>query len=93
MNQIGPIVLIAVCVILMSPVVIYFVVLPFLPSGVRTSVQKQFCRIGWHQTPYETVPAPSDMAPEMLQYYHWQPRCICPCCGYEGIVDSQGNLF
>lgn len=80
-------------VVLMAPIVLYFLVPPILPQRPRRALQRFFCKIGWHRGPFEQVPPPETMSNELRQYYYWQPKCLCSHCGFEGIVDSQGNLF
>lgn len=50
-------------------------------------LRKFYCKIGWHSYThlYETV----------VDDVGWTKyaKNRCPWCGYEGLVDSQGNLF
>lgn len=48
------------------------------------SIQKFYCRIGWHCHSKDYVFDNFDGASE---------HCTCKWCGYKGMVDSQGNLF
>lgn len=49
------------------------------------NLYKRFaCWIGWH--------SPSHMW-ETVESKYGTSREKCPWCGYEGLVDSQGNLF
>ena len=41
-----------------------------------------FCKIGWHFGEYEKI-----------DNYNFNGRYRCKNCGYEGLVDSNGDLF
>ena len=47
--------------------------------------KKLFCKLGWHSFDYDIVPYDTPIGK--------QARYKCQWCGYEGLVDSQGNLF
>lgn len=47
-------------------------------------LQKFFCKIGWHCHQKDYIYKNFDGA---------SIHCNCKWCGYEGMVDSQGNLF
>lgn len=57
---------------------IYFIADYFKP------LQKIFCKIGWHCHQKDYIDLYFDGA---------SSHCKCKWCGYEGMVDSQGNLF
>ena len=48
--------------------------------GVKR-LRPYFCKIGWHSSTKDYIRAKTPT--------HY----ICPWCGLEGLVDSQGNLF
>jgi len=43
-------------------------------------LKKLFCKIGWHKKEY-------------VGFDGISLKAKCKWCGYEGLVDSQGNLF
>lgn len=45
-------------------------------------LKKFLCKIGWHSWTYE-----------YLYYDGCSNHAKCKWCGYEGLIDSQGNLF
>lgn len=47
-------------------------------------LQKIFCKIGWHCHKKDYIYQSFDGA---------SVHCKCKWCGYNGMVDSQGNLF
>lgn len=47
-------------------------------------LQKFYCKIGWHCHMKDYQFDYSDGA---------SAHCTCKWCGYQGMVDSQGNLF
>ena len=48
------------------------------------SVQKYYCKIGWHCCSKDY----------QFDYFDGASvHCTCKWCGYKGMVDSQGNLF
>lgn len=47
---------------------------------MKNKIKKLFCKINWHSFSYD--------APIGNQSHY-----KCKWCGYEGLVDSQGNLF
>lgn len=49
-----------------------------------TALQKFYCKIGWHCHMKDYQPVEFDGA---------SMHCKCKWCGYEGMIDSQGNLF
>lgn len=75
------IIVLAACFVFMIPCILY----PL--ARFSRLLQKFYCKIGWHSYShlYETV----------VHDVGWTKyaRCRCPWCGYEGMVDSQGNLF
>ena len=50
-------------------------------------IKRIFCKIGWHSfsVGYDLV--------EHDGYHGICDKYRCKWCGYEGMVDSQGNLF
>jgi hypothetical protein len=48
-------------------------------------IKRLLCKIGWHKKGSIHI-APDD--PLQFQQY-----AKCQWCGYEGMIDSQGNLF
>lgn len=42
------------------------------------------CRIGWHSPPHLW---------EETRHDGCSQHAVCPWCRYEGMIDSQGNLF
>ena len=49
-----------------------------------TAIKRFLCRIGWHSFTAGFEPAGFDGASKHAR---------CKWCGYEGMIDSQGNLF
>lgn len=47
-----------------------------------TKIKQLFCRIGWHSFGYDYI-----------SHDGASSHARCKWCGYEGMVDSQGNLF
>ena len=47
-------------------------------------IKRLFCKIGWHSFPAGFEPISFDGCSEHAR---------CKWCGYEGMIDSQGNLF
>jgi len=49
-------------------------------------IKRFFCHMGWHSyfSGYEDIPKRSNAV---------NAHARCPWCGFEGMVDSQGNLF
>lgn len=47
-------------------------------------MKKIFCKIGWHSILIGFIYLSNDGASEHMK---------CKWCGYEGMIDSQGNLF
>ncbi len=50
-------------------------------------IKKMFCKIGWHK-----------ILKDSIHYHENDPLKFlvfakCKWCGYEGQIDSQGNLF
>lgn len=71
------------CIIgaIVTPLVLMTVVLLF---GTRLMfVRKTRCRIGWHSAPNLDVTG----------FDGASIHARCRWCGYEGMIDSQGNLF
>ncbi len=50
-------------------------------------IKKLFCKIGWHSFGYDESEIEH---PDRLNFLVF---ARCKWCGYEGQVDSQGNLF
>ena len=50
-------------------------------------IKQFFCWIGWHSIGYECVHKKADDPLQFLTFAR------CRWCGFEGQVDSQGNLF
>lgn len=70
-------------IILISLCVITIAVSYTIADKVKP-LQKVYCKIGWHCPSSKLIPMGFDGAS-----YH----CKCKWCGYEGMLDSQGNLF
>ena len=51
---------------------------------MKQLLKKLFCKIGWHSFPIGYVITGFDGCSEHAK---------CKWCGYEGMIDSQGNLF
>lgn len=49
-------------------------------------IKRFFCRIGWHSFPVGFVHIYFD-------FDGFNEHARCKWCGYEGMIDSQGNLF
>ena len=47
-------------------------------------LQKFYCKIGWHCHSKDY---------KLIAFDGASFHCKCKWCGYEGLVDSQGNLF
>jgi len=47
-------------------------------------VKRLFCKIGWHSLP---------VGFEEVEFDGCSKYARCKWCGYEGMIDSQGNLF
>lgn len=52
---------------------------------MKNIIKKLFCKFGWHSFDYDTVIVEVEDVTVC--------RNKCKWCGYEGLVDSQGNLF
>lgn len=52
---------------------------------MKNIIKKIFCKIGWHSFSYDIV----EYDEHIGENHHYK----CKWCGYEGLVDSQGNLF
>ena len=65
-------------ILFILPVVLYLVADHF------KFLQKIFCKIGWHCHSKDYIFEYNDGASN---------HCKCKWCGYNGMVDSQGNLF
>jgi hypothetical protein len=52
--------------------------------GLVSMIKRFFCKIGWHSFGYED---------SHYCEYGFQEYARCKWCKYEGMVDSQGNLF
>lgn len=76
------ILIIALCVIFVICMIVTMV-LYTLADHIK-SIQKFYCRIGWHCHSKDYIFDNFDGASE---------HCTCKWCGYKGMVDSQGNLF
>jgi hypothetical protein len=50
-------------------------------------IKKLHCKIGWHSYTYSDVHKKPDDPFKFLTF------AKCKWCGYEGQIDSQGNLF
>lgn len=62
--------------VLLLPMLLYIF------ADFSRTLQKFYCRIGWHSHTYDTV-----------GFDGASVHAKCRWCGYEGMVDSQGNLF
>ena len=60
-----------------------FMILYLIADHIKPS-QKMYCKIGWHCHRKDYIYNGFDGA---------SSHCKCKWCGYEGMVDSQGNLF
>ena len=69
-------------VILMSLIILYGI--GYTIANHVKPLQKIYCKRGWHchMKDYETT-----------GFDGASLHCRCKWCGYEGLVDSQGNLF
>lgn len=56
--------------------------LMYIFADFSKTLQKFYCFIGWHSHSYEIVSLDGSSV-----------HAKCKWCGYEGMVDSQGNLF
>lgn len=56
----------------------------YLFANYIKSIQKIYCKIGWHCHQKDYIYNSYDGA---------SLHCTCKWCGYKGMVDSQGNLF
>lgn len=56
----------------------------FANSKKLSFIRPFYCKIGWHCHSKDYITVGFDGASE---------HCKCSWCGYEGLVDSQGNLF
>ena len=52
---------------------------------MKNKIKKLFCKIGWHSFSYDIVSYDSSIGKREYSKCKW--------CGYEGLIDSQGNLF
>lgn len=52
--------------------------------GMKKLLKRLFCKIGWHSFP---------VGFEGIEFDGCSMHSRCRWCGYEGMVDSQGNLF
>lgn len=52
---------------------------------MKNIIKKLFCKMKWHSFTYDTILRDTHIGKQV--YYK------CKWCGYEGLVDSQGNLF
>jgi len=48
------------------------------------AIKKLFCKIGWHSFP---------VGFKFLYHDGCNEHAKCKWCGFEGMIDSQGNLF
>lgn len=53
-------------------------------ADIYKPLQKLYCKIGWHCHMKDYIYESFDGTSE---------HCKCKWCGYNGMVDSQGNLF
>lgn len=56
----------------------------YLVADFVKPIQKFYCKIGWHCHIKDY---------EYIDFDGVSTHCRCKWCGYEGMVDSQGNLF
>lgn len=54
----------------------------YIEAGFSKAHQKFYCRMGRHSHTYDTV-----------RFDGASVHAKCKWCGYEGMVDSQGNMF
>jgi hypothetical protein len=51
---------------------------------MKAWLDRLFCAIGWHCPAHRRV---------ILGFDGCSVHARCPWCGFEGMIDSQGNLF
>ena len=75
------IVILNIALLIMAvPLILY----PFAKFSKR--LRSFYCKIGWHSYTHLYIVVEQDVCTQYKKYK-------CPWCGYEGLVDSQGNLF
>ena len=79
---VGKILVLSIAIIL--AVLFVTTLLLYLVSDYIKPLQKLYCKIGWHCHQKDYIYKESDGCSD---------HCTCKWCGYEGMVDSQGNLF
>lgn len=72
-----------IIIFIISGLIILFMSTYFIADYFKP-LQKIFCKIGWHCHQKDYIHQSFDGA---------SSHCKCKWCGYEGMVDSQGNLF
>ena len=70
--------------IILLILLLLLIFIPYMIADHFKPLQKFFCKIGWHCHMKDYIHQSFDGASE---------HCKCKWCGYEGMVDSQGNLF
>lgn len=72
-------------------VLLFLIEVPYLLNGrlfrIRFLEEHFYCKIGWHSHNYDNVHYHPDDPLKFQEY------AKCEWCGYEGMIDSQGNLF
>lgn len=66
----------------------YFLQMLLYPfANFSKILQKYYCKIDWHSYKrlYQEIKA--------KDVFDTNTHCRCPWCGFEGLIDSQGNLF
>ena len=73
-----------ICILILIIALFMLELLGYLLADVIKPIQKFYCKIGWHCHSKDYIYDSFDGA---------SAHCTCKWCGYEGMVDSQGNLF
>ena len=75
-----------VFLIIVSLITTLFVTLlvSYLLADHIKPLQKFYCKIGWHCHSKDYI---------FNEFNGVSNHCTCKWCGYEGMIDSQGNLF
>ena len=78
------IILLVIIAIGLTPLILYGIVSRFFHIKF---LERIFCEFGWHSHQYDDIHT-KDYDPLNFSVF-----AKCQWCGYEGQVDSQGNLF
>ena len=76
--------MIKIIIITLILLITIFPMLLYLVADHFKLLQKHYCKIGWHCHMKDY---------EQISFDGVSMHCKCKWCGYEGMVDSQGNLF